>query len=474
MELKPTFEYTIIEDKELPTSWRGSKNISALERFLQANWEQRSILYNDGDKNTKQQFLDLDHRDRIKTRNYIGTIIFNNEKLDIYPKIYEDCGKELSTKDLITDITTWLSYCDKEKFPFIKTPSSFNKEENTFELFAFIYLQYVEEAIRKQLFFSYQEIRETGSNIKGKIDFVDYATKKFAYGKKHMMDYVYSSFDFDNDVNRIIKATCKMINRITNNKKNKEIIRRIMPKYEEVSDVICSPNDCDKAIIVEQKSIYKTIMQMSKMFLMNNTSSGLQGKIDSFCFLFPTELLFEGFIGGYIEEQYNNKLQNGKTLGVRLQHSKEYLAKAYKNNVDIGDAFKLKEDIVIDDDEDFRMILDTKYKIIESFLEKPSSKKYGVEDDDMKQMVTYAIADEATHLCLIYPLKRNKPLDKDEIYYKIETIINNESHEIIVYILRVPFSMCDDENNGLNNLRDSLNNVVLKCFEQQTRISILK
>ena len=37
------------------------------------------------------------------------------------------------------------------------------------------------------------------------------------------------------------------------------------------------------------------------MFLLNQSSAYQVNEQDSFCFLFPTELLFEGFIGGYIK-----------------------------------------------------------------------------------------------------------------------------------------------------------------------------
>ena len=65
------------------------------------------------------------------------------------------------------------------------------------------------------------------------------------------------------------------------------------------------------------------------MFLLNKTSSYTMDKSESFCFLFPTELLFEGFVGGYMQEvveEYGGK--------VKLQPSDIYL---------IDDIFKFDE-----------------------------------------------------------------------------------------------------------------------------------
>ena len=51
------------------------------------------------------------------------------------------------------------------------------------------------------------------------------------------------------------------------------------------------------------------------MFLLNSTSTYTVDNAESFCFLFPTELLFEGFIGGLIQDVIGGQ---GK---VRLQAS---------------------------------------------------------------------------------------------------------------------------------------------------------
>jgi 5-methylcytosine-specific restriction endonuclease McrBC regulatory subunit McrC len=61
---------------------------------------------------------------------------------------------------------------------------------------------------------------------------------------------------------------------------------------------------------------YRIILRMSKMFLLNKVSNFSIDTNESFCFLFPTELLFEGFIGGFMQDvvgEYGCK--------VRLQQS---------------------------------------------------------------------------------------------------------------------------------------------------------
>ena len=51
------YEETPISNQDLPISWQSQQSQLALESFLQTNWEQRSVFYDDGVVDSKQQFL---------------------------------------------------------------------------------------------------------------------------------------------------------------------------------------------------------------------------------------------------------------------------------------------------------------------------------------------------------------------------------------------------------------------------------
>lgn len=82
---------------------------------------------------------------------------------------------------------------------------------------------------------------------------------------------------------------------------------------------------------------------MSKMFLLNKMTNYTVNSHESFCFLFPTELLFEGFIGGFIQDFLDN--YRGK---VRLQQSDMHLIEdVIYNGRSLGAAFAMRHDIVV-------------------------------------------------------------------------------------------------------------------------------
>ncbi len=429
------FEFSPIKTKKLPQSWQEYGTLEELEKFLQSNWEQRSIFYSDGCVTSRQQFIDFDRRNGIKVQNYIGTIIFKGEQLNIFPKVFkededDDDTEQLDIDDLINNLIIWLGYCDKLNFPFVSMKGKLSGSENLLELFITVYIHYVKAALDRQGYFQYEDVIETGSFVKGKIDFKDYATRKYPLGLHNKLNYTYSNFMFDNLVNRIVKYTCNILLGFTNQRANKDIIKRLLMKLGDVSDVNCSPYDCDKVHLHTLRSDYRIIVSMSKMFLLNKVNTYNSGRTEAFCFLFPAEILFEGFVGGYLKEMLQG------TAHIDTQTSDQYLAELVVDGEVIGKAFQLREDILIETD-DRIVVLDTKYKEIDRFERIKENKKLGINDSDMKQMAVYAAKRGAKQLFLLFPLHKGEEPESIEIKYDI--LLDENNLRIPLEILKIPF-----------------------------------
>lgn len=451
------FEFSPIKNKNLPPSWQEYGVLEDLEKFLQSNWEQRSIFYSDGYVTSRQQFIDFDRRDGIKVQNYIGTIVFKGEQLNIFPKVFkededDDDTEKLNINDLINNLVIWLGYCDKLNFPFVSMKGKLSGTENLLELFITDYIHYVKAALDRQGYFQYEDIEETGSFVKGKVNFKDYATRKYPMGLHHKLNYTYSNFMFDNTVNRIVKCTCNILLGLTNQRANKDIIKRLLMRLGDVSDVNCSPYDCDKIHLHTLRSDYRIIMSMSKMFLLNKINTYNAGITEAFCFLFPAEILFEGFVGGYLKEMFQG------TANVITQTSDQYLAELVVDGKVLGKAFQLREDILIET-ADKIVVLDTKYKEIDRFEKIKENKKLGISDNDMKQMAVYAAKRGAKQLFLLFPLHKNEYPETIEIRYDI--LLDDYEARIPLEIVKVPFVFDSDEEKMRNLLESVLKKVIL-------------
>lgn len=434
------FEFQTVKTARLPEAWKEPGALDELEKFLQGNWEQRGIFYFDWEASSRQQFIDFDRRDGFKTQKYIGTISFRGEQLNIFPKIYREDEddydtSDLNIQDLIDDLIAWLGYCDKFNFPFVSMKGELNSTQTFLELLITVYVHYVKAAINRQLFFRYEDVEETSGSPKGKIDFKDYASRKYPSGQWNKLQYTYSSFVFDNLLNRIIKCTCKMLETVTTQPGNKRIIHDILMRLGEVSMVNCTPYDCDNVHLNSLQSNYSIILSMSKMFLLNKVSSNNLGVAETFCFLFPAELLFEGFIGGFMREAFSDRVK------VSTQTKDMYLTELVVDGEVIGNRFLLKEDILLQAD-DALIVLDTKYKEIDrlSKIKKGGDNKLGISDADMKQMAIYANRRGASRLYLLYPLYRDRIPDPTEVVFNILDGEGASAKKIPLQILQVPFA----------------------------------
>ena len=446
------YEENTIDNRDLPESWQSQSSLDELEEFVQQNWEQRSVFYEDKKIESRQQFIKFLTHGNIKTQNYIGTIVFKGEQLNIFPKVF---GKyrgyrhtdELSQNHLMRNLIHWLEYCSRISYPFINISTELSDEHNLKELFITLYVGYVRSTLERGLYYQYIEETQDVSCIKGKFDIKDYFINKIPNGQADKYKCTFSTFEFDNTINRVIKYTCKTILNSTISKKNQSSIRRILARLNDVSDVYCKPSDCDNIRLSRTKSQYKIIMSMSKMFLLNKSSNYKMDTNESFCFLFPTELLFEGFIGGFMQELIEDN--GGK---VHLQKSELHLIDDIRlGDLSLGAAFTLKHDILVECNNSI-FILDAKYKQVDRFADDPDGVRKLINDEvnqhDVYQVCEYARKRGANDVYLLYPMYRfeeNEPENPWGPSTGSEKTIN-------VHFVRLPFIFEDNEEHTKEQL----------------------
>ena len=454
------YEERQINNRDLPSEWQSPSVLNELEKFLQENWDNRYSFYNDGDKSKKQQFLSFLSHDDIRTNNYIGTIGFNGQTINIFPKVFREKylsndTSKLNTSHMIKNLVLWINYCNKTEYPFINFSTDYDDSTDLKELFISIYIRYVDEVLSRNAYFKYEVTEEDIPTIRGRLNIVDYVTKKVPYGKDNIFNCEFSKFDYDNILNRIIKCTCRLIFNSTSFE-NQRRIRQILMKLNDVSDVNCVPSDCDKLVFSKSQEVYKTIVSMSKMFLMNQLSTFTIDRNDNFCFLFPTESLFEGFIGGFLTEMLEGKAT------VTLQKSSDYLFEHLLfNSEDFGYFKQLRYDIFVEFKDTKKLfILDTKYKMLCRFNDNPNLEDdllHQLSSDDVYQVLEYANKNDLRDVYLLYPLIRKEDLESS---YPIGQCYCQRG-QTNVHVIKVPFVFEDDEAKMKSILKNELEKILV-------------
>jgi 5-methylcytosine-specific restriction endonuclease McrBC regulatory subunit McrC len=176
---------------------------------------------------------------------------------------------------------------------------------------------------------------------------------------------------------------------------------------------------------------------------------------ESFCFLFLTELLFEGFIGGFMQSVLEGEAK------VRLQASDMSVFSDVRfAGKSFGKSHRMKHDILVEHSQKGMFILDTKYKEIERFdgnedIRSLVDKEVG--SSDIYQVITYAHTRGISDVYLLYPLYRYEDIEPNAPV-GINTSVNSDQ-PINVHLLRLPFVFEDDIESTKVKLTKVINDI---------------
>lgn len=366
-------------------------SLVGLEGFLDEIWNSRekNSFYseNGNDKIESQRFLQFIHKsNELKSNKYVGVIHYEGNKINLLPKIFFDSEKEYQTNEvnqIQNHILWWLSYCRKIKFPNYQT-SLGSAKSDFFEVLIYLFSKYTRELLNSSIYQQYEEVNRELSFIKGRLNTNKYINENLSKGKWHKLNCTYDAFVFDNEFNRIIKHVTTLLFNVTSSQDNKKNLREILFILDEVSDERATAEQCSRISFNPMFGEFETVRDYCQLFLTNCISFDYKNDLKLFAFLLPMEYVFEDFIFGFIDKEL-------EAVTAKAQRSDTYL--------DEGKAFNLKPDLWLKTDHK-SLIADTKYKIVYSDEKDP---KKGISQNDLYQMLAYAIRFEVDEIILFYP-----------------------------------------------------------------------
>jgi 5-methylcytosine-specific restriction enzyme subunit McrC len=366
-------------------------SFEGLEGFLDEIWNSREknsfYSVNGNEKIESQRFLQFIHKsNELKSNKYVGVIHYEGNRINLLPKIFFDSEKEYKTNEvnqIQNHILWWLSYCRKIKFPNYQA-SLGSAKSDFFEVLIYLFSKYTRELLNSSIYQQYEEVNRELSFIKGRLNTNEYINENLSKGKWHKLNCTYDAFVFDNEFNRIIKFVTTLLFKVTSSQDSKKHLREILFILDEVSDERATAEQCSRISFNPMFGEFETVRDYCQLFLNNCISFDYKNDLKLFAFLLPMENVFEDFIFGFIDKELEK-------VSAQAQRSDTYL--------DEGKVFNLKPDLWLKTD--FKsLIADTKYKIVYSDEKDP---KKGISQNDLYQMLAYAVRFEVDEIILFYP-----------------------------------------------------------------------
>jgi len=163
---------------------------------------------------------------------------------------------------------------------------------------------------------------------------------------------------------------------------------------------------------------FETVRDYCYLFLSNSISFNYKNDLKLFAFLLPMEYVFEDFIYGFIEKEIPEVTVKGQISNTYLDHEHN---------------FQLRPDLLLKQ-KGKAIIADTKYKVIYSDEKDP---KKGISQNDLYQMLAYAVRFNVDDIILLYPNTVNNYQATSTTITIQDTLADNQNITVRAYQLPI-------------------------------------
>ena len=382
-QMKPKV-LTVKEFQEIKKEDLGEINFNLFENFIEEN-------SGDDVEERLSDFLRISSHKGVKVikpQNYVGVINIDNKvQIEILPKI------DISDENKLRNLFLKMLSCLKEfKGKSFKNAQLNDSKLPIYEVFIQMYLNEVQELLKKGLKSDYLTIEGNLTFFKGK--FLINQHLKHNIIRKDRFYMAYDEFHINRPENRLIKTALLKLNKISSNGKNQLLAKRLLAEFEMVNQ---STNiDKDFSLVKKDRNAqaYQSLMTWSQVFLKNKSFSTFKGTENVNALLFPMEKIFEAYVAKQLKIKFPE-------WNVETQKDDKYL-------FDNPKTFGLNPDIYMSKGGS-AIVLDTKWKKLIR-----NSNNYGISQSDMYQMYAYAYKYDVENIVLIYPKHREISFNKDD------------------------------------------------------------
>ena len=372
----------------------------------------------------------------LQLKHYVGVIqIPNGEQIEVLPKVGNVSNE--ATADKLTIANSRQSLLN-----MLKTMNGFRHVESAdaqvnkhkmplFEVFIRQFLQSVNQLVKRGLRSGYISKQDNLLFLKGKL--LTSQQLKHNLVKKHKFYVEYDEYLLDRPANRLIHTALNKIANYSKNNVHQRLCRELSFAFNDIPVSHNIKQDFAQVKLDRGMSYYQTPLAWAKLILEGMTPLAMKGKANAISLLFPMHDIFESYVGNVIRRQ----LQDNYSL--EEQARSEYLVQHEEN-----EWFNLKPDFLIKEGGTNRLVLDTKWKLLDASLGNGSD-KYGLSQSDLYQMFAYGhkYLNGKGNLVLIYP-KTDKFTEKIKHSFDF-------SDDLKLWV--VPFDVSADIDSEVERLR---------------------
>jgi McrBC 5-methylcytosine restriction system component len=327
--------------------------------------------------------------DQIRASSYIGAVKFKQTQINVLPKVLS-CDED--RKNTLHNLIFMLSYVNKLK---IKDSGlvALSKAKNPFlEVLITFFADSLLDALLADIPHNYESQNENLKFIKGKIDFKNHIKHNSFNNAKIFC--LFDEFKEDNKLNQFFKFISYALMQLSNVIETKNKLKNILDIYSEVSDIRITEEISNTIKINRWQQSFAQPLKLAKLFLANSSINMCGNSFETIAILFDMNVLFEEFVFEALKELLPDKY---KIESQKQKRIIDGLYSAFMEPFVIPFKISTRTDILITVPSGQKIIVDTKYKLIDFYENKNPSA------GDIYQMMAYSKVYNVENVILLYP-----------------------------------------------------------------------
>jgi 5-methylcytosine-specific restriction enzyme subunit McrC len=320
----------------------------------------------------------------IRFGPYCGVIRVGSLTIEILPKVSTGLGNEAQSRGIL--IAMLRAAGELAVAPVGTGPLGLQKF-HLLDVFIIDFCQRVHDLLRRGAIRSYETREENLAAVRGRI-LLSEDLRSNLFDRSHIFCR-YDEFSVDNIHNQELKAALRRLLDFAVAVETKGAINALLLRMADVSTQAPSLARLESLRFDRITQVWQPVFDRSAQFLKGLYPDVRAGRSDNVCLLFDMERLFEAYVGVLIRRAW----RSSTTARVLLQGPRHCFATAAA-----GKVFAMRPDAAVIEDGHCRRIYDTKWKRLSS-----SQSDWGVAQEDIYQMGSYASRYDCRHVSLIYP-----------------------------------------------------------------------
>ena len=329
-------------------------------------------------------------RRAVKVTRFVGVIRApDGYQIEVLPKVGKAIGGgDIEARQLLIEMLRCLG-----GFRHIQTDSAklFATRMSLLEVFIAEFLGVVQHLVKRGLRSDYRAQQDNLFALRGKLQMAAHLRHNLCRRDRFFAEF--DEFSPNRPENRLLHAALKHVLAWTASQTNQQLARELCFVFAEVPASEHPATDFQRVRLDRGMTHYEGALAWARLILKDESPLTGTGDHHAPSLLFPMEAVFESFVAKHLTRQ----LGQGFTL--RTQARSLSLVRHLEQNW-----FHLKPDLLVQDSKVRRVVLDTKWKLIDG-TKANGSDKYGLNQGDFYQLHAYGqnYLDGQGDVVLIYP-----------------------------------------------------------------------